>query len=111
MRGWRTGSAQCGAGVRSPFGLNELPRLLKNLPPDQHAADFAGAGADLVEFGVAQQAPSGKIVDVAVAAEALDGFERHPGSALGGIEDSAGGVFARGLAAVAGARHGIDRSE
>ena len=39
------------------------PRLLVNLPPDQHAADFAGAGADFVELGVAQQPAGREIVD------------------------------------------------
>jgi hypothetical protein len=44
-----------------------LRRFVEQLPADQHAADLAGAGADLVEFGVAQQA-AGRIV---VAAELL----------------------------------------
>src|ERR1700688_1459678 len=101
MRRRSAGLAQRGAGIRPALGLRELPRLLENLPADQHAADFAGASADLIEFCVTQQAPSRKVVDVAVAAEALDGFERHPGRAFGGIEDGAGGIFAGGLAAVA----------
>src|ERR1700727_2756892 len=84
------------------------PRLLENLAADQHAADFAGAGADLVELCVAQQPPGRIVVDVAVAAEALDGFERHPGRAFGGVKDGAGGVLARGLAAIAGFGDGID---
>ena len=44
--------------------------LAEQLAADQHAADFAGAGADLVELGVAQQAAGRVVVDVAVAAEA-----------------------------------------
>src|SRR6202023_1208326 len=48
-------------------------RFLEQLPPDQHAADFAGAGADLVEFCVAQQPPGRIVVDIAIAAEQLDG--------------------------------------
>src|SRR5712691_8275996 len=79
-------------------------RLLENLPPDQHAPDLAGAGADLVELGVAQQAPGREVVDVAVAAQALDRLERHPGPLLGGEQDGAGRVLPGGLAAVAGAR-------
>src|SRR5208282_3946481 len=51
------------------------PGFLEDLAADQHAADLAGAGADFVELGVAQQPPGRVIVDVAVAAEALDGFE------------------------------------
>src|SRR5580704_3085355 len=70
-------------------------RLVEDLPPDQHAADLARAGADLVELGVAQEAPGRIVVDVAVAAEALDGVESDRGRALGGVEDRAGGVLAR----------------
>ena len=51
-------------------------RLAEQLAADQHAADLAGAGADLVELGVAQQPPGRVVVDVAVAAEDLDRVER-----------------------------------
>src|SRR5215468_11063284 len=92
-----------------PFWLTAAsPRLLINLPPDQHAADFARPGADLVELGVAQQTAGGEIVDVAVSAEALDGLKRHPGCPLCGVEDGAGGVLAGDAAVVAGARDRID---
>ncbi len=47
-------------------------RLREELPPDQHAADLRGAGADLVELGVAQQPARREVVDVAVAAQRLD---------------------------------------
>src|SRR5690606_18542914 len=72
-----------------------------DLPSDQPAADFARAGADLVELGVAQQAAGGEVVDVAVAAEKLDGIERHARCPFGGVEDAAGSVLAGCLAAVA----------
>src|SRR5690606_18087691 len=81
--------------------------LVEQLAADQHAADFAGAGADFVELGVAQQAAGGEIIDVAVAAENLDGVQGHLGGALGGVENHAGGVLAGGLATVAGLCHGI----
>src|SRR3954454_19989114 len=55
---------------------DELGRLVEQLPSDQHAADFAGAGADLVQFCVAQQSSRRIVVDVAVAAEQLDRIER-----------------------------------
>src|SRR5262249_34646218 len=84
------------------------PRLVEQLPADQHAPDLAGAGADLVELGVAQIASGRVVVDVAVAAEQLYGIERDLGGVLGGVEDRAGGVLAGGFAAVAGFRHGID---
>src|ERR1700758_5233420 len=62
-------------------------RLLEQFATDQHAADFAGAGADLVEFGVAKQ-PAGRIVvDITIAAEQLDRIERALGGLLRGIED------------------------
>jgi hypothetical protein len=37
--------------------ISFLCRFLEQFAPDQHAADFTGAGADLVEFCVAQQPP------------------------------------------------------
>src|SRR5882672_12343591 len=64
-------------------------RLGKQLPPDQPAADLGGSRADLVEFGVAPQAPGRVIVDVAVAAETLDRLARHPGRLFGGVENGA----------------------
>ena len=57
------------------FVRANLRSFLEQLPPDQHAADFAGAGTNLVELGVAQQTPRGIVVDIAVAAEQLDGVE------------------------------------
>ncbi|KAI3480412.1 hypothetical protein L1887_57426 [Cichorium endivia] len=85
--------------------------LVEEDPPelatDQHAADLAGAGADLVELGVAQQAAGREFVDVAVAAEDLDRFQGHLGGAFGGVEDHPGSVLARGLGAVAGLGHGV----
>src|SRR5687767_6990877 len=77
-------------------------RFREQLAADQHAADLAGAGADLVELGVAQQATRRIVVDVAVAAQKLDGVERDQRRLLGGVEDGAGRILARGLAAVAG---------
>src|SRR5260370_1860054 len=83
-----------------------IPRLLcrffEQLPPDQHAPDFAGAGADLVEFCITQQPAGGIIIDIAVAAEQLDGIERTLGRLLPGVKTGAGGILAGGLAAVAG---------
>src|ERR1700749_2365295 len=86
----------------------ELSRLLEQFPADQHTANFGRAGADFIELGVAQQAAGGVIVDIAVAAEQLDRIERALCRFFGGIENGAGSVFARGLAAVAGFRHCID---
>src|SRR5262245_54309003 len=82
-------------------------RLVEDFAPDQHAADLAGAGADLVELGVAQQPPGRIVVDVAVATQALDRLQRHPGRLLRAIEDDAGGVLAGDLAFVARLRHCI----
>ena len=84
--------------------IDPSPGLPEQLAADQHAADFAGAGADLVELGVAQQPPGRIIVDVAVAAEQLDGVERASQvAALGAKRMRAGGILAGRLAAVAGA--------
>src|SRR3954452_12046491 len=82
--------------------------FLEQLTTDQHAADFAGAGADLVKLGVTQQ-PTGRIfVDVAVAAQKLDRVERRLGRGLGGEQEGTSRVLARGLTAVAGAGDGVD---
>ena len=56
-------------------------------------------GADVVELRVAQQPAGGELVDVAVAAQALDGLERHLHGVLGGEEDARGGILARGASA------------
>src|SRR5918994_1601400 len=82
--------------------------FLEQLTTDQHAADFTGAGADLVKLGVTQQ-PTGRVfVDVAVAAQKLDRVELHLGRGLGGEQDGAGRVLACRLATVAGASDGVD---
>src|SRR5208282_828771 len=73
-----------------------LRRLVEQLTPDQHAADLAGPGADLVQLGIPQQ-PSGRVVvDIPIPAETLDRLQRHPGRLLGGEQDRAGRVLARG---------------
>src|SRR4051812_37237624 len=87
--------------------LQELSRLLEQFPADQHASNLAGAGADLVELGVAQQPPGRIVVDIAVAAEQLDGVERALRRLLGGIENGACRILARGLAAIAGLGHRV----
>src|SRR5204863_5942075 len=82
----------------------------ENLSSDQGPADLAGPRPDLVQLGVAQQPAGWKVVDVAVAAQALDGLEGDLGGPLGGEQDGASGVLAGGFALVAGAGHRIDVS-
>src|SRR6266849_5676732 len=65
-------------------------RLGKQLPSDQPAADLGCSRADLVELRIAPQASGRVIVDVAVAAEALDRLACHPGRSFGGVENGAG---------------------
>src|ERR1700722_10906654 len=65
---------------------------LEELTSNQHAADFVGARADLIELGIAQQSPRGIVVDVAVAPQCLDGVERATGCIFAGKEDAAGGI-------------------
>src|SRR6187401_267195 len=86
-----------------------LNRFFEELAPDQHAADLVGAGADVVELGVAQQAPRREFVDVAVAAEGLDRLERHLYRVLGGEQQAGGRVLARRAPAplVQGAGHAV----
>src|SRR5258706_13268589 len=63
------------------------------LPPDQHAADFRSTGPDLVQLGVAPQAPGRILVDVAVAAQNLDGFSGHQGGTLAHVQDCPRTIF------------------
>src|SRR5262245_58291215 len=87
--------------------MRDSRRLVEDFAADQHAPDLAGAGTDLVELGIAQQAAGRIVIDVAVATEALDRFQRHPGRLLRAIEDDARRVLARDLALVARLRHRI----
>ncbi len=48
------------------------PLASDQLPADQEAADLVGAGADVVELGVAQQAFDRPLLGVARAAQGLD---------------------------------------
>ena len=67
-----------------------------------------GTRADLIELGVAHQAACRIIIDIAVAAEALQCFERDAGGLLGGEQDRCSGVVAPATPRVAGARDRID---
>src|SRR5690606_25129948 len=85
--------ARCGGGRQSrPWRCSG--GLAEELAADQHAADLAGAGADLVELGVSPQAAGGVVVDVAVAAQDLDALARHPGGFFGAVQNDAGAVLA-----------------
>src|SRR5574337_985683 len=99
------------AQVRQAAGTAASQRLGKQLAADQHATDFARAGADLVELGVAPQAAHRVFVGIAHAAQGLDRLAGHPGGLLGGVEDGPGGVLAHGtrmIRPVAGLAHRID---
>src|SRR5690606_12900148 len=111
-----------GAGERSsapmalPRVVPPLPRnqgagparasavALEQLPPDQHAPDFVGAGADGIQLRVAQDPPGRVLVDVAVAAQRLGAFQRDLHGRLGGVQQAAGRVDARLVAGVVVAR-------
>src|SRR5258708_2868299 len=83
-------------------------RLLEQLPADQHAPDFARARTDLVELGVAQISAGRIVVDVAIAAEELNGVERNLGGVLGSVEDGTSSILACRFATVARLGHGVD---
>src|ERR1700733_6875655 len=82
-------------------------RVLKELAPDQHAADFARPRTDLVKFGIAQQTAGGVIIDIAIAAQGLDGIERAASGALAGKKNAPGRIKARGAPPVAGPRDAV----
>src|SRR5262245_27583897 len=94
---------ECSAPI--PSGLR---RLLEQFAADKHAPDLARSRADFVEFGIAQQAAGGIVVDVAVATQTLIGFKGLPVAFLAGLQDCASGVLAGGLAAVAGLGDGLN---
>src|SRR5712692_3085337 len=83
-------------------------RFGKQLPSDQPAADLGSSRADLVELGVAPQAPGRCFVDVAHPAQALDCFASHPGGFFRSVENRAGCVLTRGFVAVAGPPDRVD---
>ncbi len=56
-----------------------LHRFRKEFTPDQHAANFTGARANLVQLGIAPQATQRVFVDIAVAAKNLNPLASHPG--------------------------------
>ena len=70
--------AECGMRF-SGWSESRLCGLVEDFAPYQHPPNFGGAGADFVEFGVAQQARRRKVVGVAVAAEQLNRVKRGRG--------------------------------
>src|ERR1700680_887357 len=80
-----------------------LVSFLKELAPNQHPTHLARAGADLVEFGVAQQASSGVVIDIAIAAECLNRVEGALRRAFTCKEDAGSGVKTRRAPGIAGA--------
>jgi hypothetical protein len=101
----------CGRWARS-YGFelhaHAVEGFLEQFAADQHAADLLRAGADLVQLGIAQQPPGRIIIDVAVAAQALDGLQRHLRGSFGGKQNGRGRILARAAAGIAGAPDGID---
>ena len=58
---------------------------------DQEAADFVGAGADVVQLGIAQEAFDRPVGGIARAAQSLDRLERAFHRILAGEQDRPGG--------------------
>ena len=85
-------------------------RLPKQFPADQHAANLAGAGPDLIQFGIAEQPAGCVVIDIAIPSQNLDCFLSHLGCGLGGKQYRSGGILARGLSAVTCLGDGIDIS-
>src|SRR5690606_13608336 len=68
--------------------------LVEQLAADQHAADLAGAGTNLIELGIAPQSANRVFVDVAVAAQNLNAVAGHACGILGAIQNHRGTVLA-----------------
>src|SRR5215469_6595007 len=96
------------SGLRSrPIRLAVGPRqwgalggLVEQFATDQHAANLRSSRTDFIELGISPQTPGRIFVDIAVAAERLNGLAGHPCRPLGRIENRAGGILARRLAPV-----------
>src|SRR5258706_913229 len=80
----------------------------EELAADEPAPDLGGAGADLVELGVAPEAPGRRLVDVAHAAERLDRLAGHPGRFFRRVQNGPGGILARGFAAIERLAYRVD---
>src|SRR3546814_13307927 len=78
----------------APAWCSGSGRLVEQLAAYQHAADFAGAGPDFIEFGIAPQTPGGVLVDVAIAAQYLYALACHPGGFFGAVQNDGGAIFA-----------------
>src|SRR3954453_20199280 len=89
-----------------PIVSRDLSSFRHQLAADQHAADFRGAGPDLVELCVAPETSDRKLGCIADAAERLDRLARHPRRLLRRIEDRGGRVLAQ-AAGVVGAVAGL----
>jgi hypothetical protein len=84
-----------------------LSGFVEQFPADQHATDFAGAGANFEQLGIAQQATRGEFVDVAIATHQLNGIQRLLCGALGGKQNERSGILAAVFTAVACPGNGI----
>src|SRR4030088_226602 len=71
------------------IGDCNLLGCVEKLAADQYSTDLRSSGADLVQFGIAQQTAGREIIDVAVTSERLNRFECHPCCPLGRVKDCA----------------------
>src|ERR1700720_2485297 len=92
----------------APWSSQPRLRPVAQLAAHQPPPDLGRAGADLVQLGIAPQAPGRVFVNVAVAAERLNRLTRHPRRLLGCVEYRTRGVLARHLAAIAGLGHRVN---
>src|SRR5262249_51711682 len=83
-------------------------RLHKEFAPDQHSADFRGAGADFVKLRIPEQPADRIIVRIAIAAKRLNCLQSHSCRLFRRIQYAAGGVLAGRLAAIEGGCNRID---
>src|SRR5512132_4312538 len=66
--------------------VQPLLRLVEQLAADQHPSDLGRARSDLVELGIAPQAPGRVVVNITVAAQRLNRLTRHPRRLLGRVQ-------------------------
>eukprot|EP00123_Amoebidium_parasiticum_P000743 comp11632_c0_seq1/m.6138 comp11632_c0_seq1/g.6138 ORF comp11632_c0_seq1/g.6138 comp11632_c0_seq1/m.6138 type:complete len:307 (+) comp11632_c0_seq1:463-1383(+) len=87
---------------------SQLLKLAVDGAANQQPSDLAGAGTNLIQFGIAQNAASRVVVDVTVAAKDLDGLQSHLCCRLGRVENHTGTVLAADVARITCLGHVVD---
>src|SRR5205823_8092604 len=78
-----------------------LLRFVEELAADQHPTYLGCTCANFIQLGVAPQPAGWIFVDIAVAAQTLDRFARHPRRLFRGVQNRTRGILACRFTAIA----------